>query len=71
MGELIPLSHHYKPPQIRLFPAKDEGEVVFEGAGVGEMEYDEALERPLGREGIYDRDLRRASSSLDLHTPSP
>jgi len=35
------------------------------------MEYDEALERPLGREGIYDRDLRRAGSSLDLHTPSP
>jgi len=32
------------------------------------MEYDEALERPLG---IYDRDLRTASSSLDLHTPSP
>jgi len=38
---------------------------------VGDMEYAEAPERPLGREGIYGRDSRRLGSSLDLHTPFP
>jgi hypothetical protein len=53
-----PLSYHHKPAQTRIFPTKGEGEAVYEGASAREMEHEEALERPLGRERIHGRDLR-------------